>query len=271
MGFCEGVRRSIALAVEAARDAGAKVVCFGPLIHNEEALKRLESLGVSFVREDAPPEMARGAVALIRSHGIEPSRLAALSELASKIVDTTCPRVAASQRIARRASNEGKRLVIAGDPSHGEVKGIAGHARACHIASSARSLEGIDLGPGPVLIAQSTFGEEAFAAIAAELLRLSPDAEIHDTICRATKERREALRELAGRVDALVIVGSQSSANSRGLLALAESLGKPAWLVANAGELPREVFAHRRGGVSAGASAPDWIIDAIERRLKEGS
>jgi 4-hydroxy-3-methylbut-2-enyl diphosphate reductase len=117
------------------------------------------------------------------------------------------------------------------------------------------------------LLSQTTFSPEEFHAITEAVKKYFPHTEIVDTICRATQERQESLRELCARTDAVLVIGGRGSANTRRLLALAGALGKKAWLVENAGEIPPEIALYQTAGISAGASTPGAVIDAVEAAL----
>jgi 4-hydroxy-3-methylbut-2-enyl diphosphate reductase len=118
------------------------------------------------------------------------------------------------------------------------------------------------------LIGQTTIESEEYGAIGEEIRRFFPDLEIMNTICGATLERQKALRELCPKVDAVIIAGGRDSANTRRLLSIALELGKPAWLVESADDIPPEIKTYKTVGLSAGASTPESLIDEIEETLK---
>ena len=120
------------------------------------------------------------------------------------------------------------------------------------------------------LIAQTTIKKEEYAAIRAVLALRFPVLEVVDSICPCTDDRLQALARLAAEVEAIVIVGGRNSANTARLLTTARELGKPAWLVETAAELPEEVYGFSRVGLSAGASTPERLIDELEAALLLG-
>jgi 4-hydroxy-3-methylbut-2-enyl diphosphate reductase len=280
MGRCMGVRRAVDMALAAAAEEGGRgVFTLGPLIHNPQAVAELEAAGVVALSEAELDEGASGgaeisgSIVVIRAHGIAPAQRERLAALGARVVDATCPRVLASQRKAAAYAAKGWKVVIAGDLGHGEVVGIAGHAPGAIVVGSpeearALRLEGPEGSSPPIaLIAQTTISEEEYGAIRSALAERFPLLEVVDSICPCTRDRLEALAELAAEVDAIVIVGGRNSANTARLLAAARALGKPAWLVETAGELPEEAFAMGRVGISAGASTPERLINEVELAL----
>jgi 4-hydroxy-3-methylbut-2-enyl diphosphate reductase len=283
LGYCMGVRRAVELAVAETAQAGmgpgaAAVYTMGPLIHNPQVLRDLERRGVSILdEEDLPPEL-NGARVIIRAHGITPALREELLRRGASLTDATCPRVRASQMKARTLSAEGYTVFLAGERRHGEVAGILGYAPGCIVAANREEAEAAaaaligKAGEGlkTALLAQTTLSPEEFRDIAGGITALLPDTLLVNTICEATRERQDSLRELCEKVDAAVIVGGLASANTRRLRAVAEDCGKPAWLVEGPGDLPPELAAYGVVGLSAGASTPEAAVDAVERALLRG-
>lgn len=277
MGPCMGVKRGLDLARSLAGSEGS-VYTLGPLIHNPQAVAELRDQGVVPLSEDELDERVAGRTVVIRAHGVAPELKARIVELGGRVVDATCPRVIASQRRAAAYAQKGWTVVIAGDRDHGEVAGIAGHAResggsdrSWAVVGSADEAETLQA-EGPVaVIAQTTIRAEEYRAICEALSRRFPVIEIVDSICPATAERQEALAELARVCDAILVIGGRNSANTSRLHRAAVELGKPAWLIERAAELPPEIFGYGRVGLTSGASTPDSYVDEVEERLARGS
>jgi 4-hydroxy-3-methylbut-2-enyl diphosphate reductase len=273
-----GVKRAVDLALETARgEGGAPVFTIGPLIHNPQAVRELAAEGVVAISEaeldesdsSGAPKVAGRAV-VIRAHGVPPSLRERLGRLGARVVDATCPRVLASQRRARDLSLRGYSVVIAGDAGHGEVMGIAGYAPGAIVVGGPGEARAAKLRAPVALIAQTTIKAQEYEAIRDALAERFPDLEVVDSICPCTAERLDALARLAGEVEAIVVVGGRNSANTARLLATARELGKPAWLVETAAELPEEVFGYALVGLTAGASTPESLIDEVEATLSRG-
>jgi 4-hydroxy-3-methylbut-2-en-1-yl diphosphate reductase len=277
LGRCMGVRRAVELAQDtAAREKGV-VYTLGPLIHNPQAVKELADKGIVALSEaeldgrDAygVPRVAGKAV-VIRAHGVPPELSERLVSLGARVVDATCPRVLASQRRARDFALRGYTVVIAGDAGHGEVTGIAGYAPGAVVVGGPDEAREIELHGHVALIAQTTIKREEYEAIRDVLAERFPELAVVDSICPCTGERLAALEGLAAEVDAIVVVGGRNSANTARLHSSALALGKAAWLVETAAELPDEAFAYERVGLTAGASTPESLIDEVEASLYRG-
>ncbi len=269
LGRCMGVRRAVDLAMATAdSDASRPVYTLGPLIHNPQAVAELEARGVVALGSDDIDERVRGKSVVIRAHGVPPLLRSRLEELGARLVDATCPRVIASQRKARGYASRGWKVIIVGDRDHGEVTGIAGFASSgWAVVGSPAEAEALEL-EGPVaVIAQTTIKNEEYRSICEVLARRFSGVEVVDSICPATEDRQRALARLAAETDAIVVVGGRNSANTSRLYTTAMALGKPSWHVETAAELPDEVFAYERVGVTAGASTPESLVAEVEAAL----
>jgi 4-hydroxy-3-methylbut-2-enyl diphosphate reductase len=273
LGYCMGVRRAVEMAYREAREATGRVYTVGPLIHNPQVLEDLRRRGVEALEGDRLPPDLRGAVVIIRAHGVSPALEAELGSRGARIADATCPKVKASQLKARSLSEAGYRVFIAGERDHGELIGIRGYApdslvvaNPAEAEEAARTLRAGTPVPKAALIGQTTIRPEEYAAIGKAIGKYL-DLELVDTICGATRERQDALRELCAQVEAVVIAGGRGSSNTRRLLEIARSLGKPCWLVESAADLPAGIGAFKTLGLSAGASTPDTVIGEIESVL----
>lgn len=267
-GFCMGVTRAMELALAAARSGLKPLYTLGPLIHNRQAVAALQAEGIRSVEnpEDVPP----GAGVIIRAHGVRPEVREALSRRGARIIDATCPHVLASQRRIAEQSAAGASVIIVGDRDHAEIRGLVGHARGpVAVVGSVEDLAGVDL-PAPLcMIAQTTFSERTYTAVVAEARRRWPDLAVYESICSSTEDRQREVLEMAGRVEAIVVVGGRHSANTLRLAELARSSGKPTIHVESAEELRPEALAGAQVvGVTAGASTPDWLVEEVVDRLR---
>ncbi|MDR2363283.1 MAG: 4-hydroxy-3-methylbut-2-enyl diphosphate reductase [Spirochaetaceae bacterium] len=273
LGFCMGVRRAVKLALDEAADVSKAVYTLGPLIHNPQVLEALKNRGVEIL-EKAEGDLT-GATVLIRAHGVSPQVEKKLLAAGARIRDATCPRVKASQMKARALTGAGYCLFLAGEKDHGEVIGITGYAPDCVVAACPREAEAAaekrcrqSPAAKAALLAQTTLSADEYAAIGEGIRKWFPKLKIIDTICGATRDRQNALKELCGQTEAVIIAGGKTSANTRRLLSIARSRGTPAWIVENEGEIPREIGRYAVVGLSAGASTPDSAVDAIETALR---
>ena len=266
-GVCFGVKRALRLAEEALA-AGEPVYCLGPLIHNPQEMGRLARKGFQVI--ESLREAEPGATFLIRSHGLSPEVVAKVRERNLEIVDATCPLVRRVQTLAMDLEEEGWQVVVAGDAAHPEVRAVQGHAPRAVVVSDPEAVGGLDVSGRVVLVAQTTFSPEVFRQMAVELVRRDPeDARVVRTICTATVQRQRAAAELADRVDVMVVIGGRNSANTNRLTELCAGHGVPTHHVEVAEEVRPEMLAGLpRVGVTAGASTPQWIIDAVCERIR---
>jgi 4-hydroxy-3-methylbut-2-enyl diphosphate reductase len=265
-GFCRGVRRAVDRARETVRERGAPLYTDGPLIHNRQLMEQLRAEGI----EEAPDATRlQDATLMIRAHGIPPERRVLLRSLPVALVDATCPDVARIQGIIRRHAREGYDILIFGDPGHAEVVGLLGFAegrgRVAHDPADVPALPPADR---VCLVSQSTQFPDAFERMAEAVRARFPEAVVICTICDSTRNRQGELEDIARRVDALVVVGGAHSANTVRLVEMARAR-RPTFAVETADQLRREDFAgFRTVGLTAGASTPGFIIEAVRARLE---
>jgi (E)-4-hydroxy-3-methyl-but-2-enyl pyrophosphate reductase len=267
-GFCFGVQRAISTAFKAA--GKGNVYCLGPLIHNPQEVSRLRDAGVETVEDFS--RLRSGDSLIIRSHGVPPAVLASAREKGLTIIDLTCPFVAKAQQHAQSLSREGYRVVVVGEKKHPEVQSILGYAgENSVVVEQPEDIDQLKLQGRLGVVAQTTQSYGNFSEIVLRLLRLSNELKVFNTICSSTKERQDATRALASRVDVMIVVGGRNSANTGRLVSLSREAGKPTYHVEVVDEIRTEwLTGARTVGVTAGASTPGWVIDAVVERLKAG-
>jgi 4-hydroxy-3-methylbut-2-enyl diphosphate reductase len=265
-GFCFGVKRAINTAYEAA--GKGRIFCFGPLIHNPQEVERLSRAGIETMEDFST--LQPGDSLVIRSHGVPPRVLAEARDKGLTIIDLTCPFVGKAQRDAEALNKEGYQVVVVGEKKHPEVQSILGYAGDDSVVlETADDVDGTDLRPRVGVVAQTTQSYSNFSEIVLKLLRLSKELKVFNTICSSTKERQEAARVLARRVDVMLVVGGRNSANTTRLASLCREEGKPAYHIEVAEEIrPEWLEGISSVGVTAGASTPDWVVDGVLERLK---
>ena len=270
-GFCFGVDRAVRMTYDLA-DGGHKVATLGPLIHNPQCVADLAGRGVITV--DTPDQVPEGYEVVIRSHGVPRDAYDQLEQRNLVVHDATCPFVAKIHRIARRAEEEGKCLLVAGDKNHPEVQGIVGHTRGeVFVFADLAELQAWD-GPkmtknGLFVVAQTTFQVTKWLECAEFLKKVYTNAELFDTICSATWTRQQEAEGLSQRCDLMVVIGGHHSSNTQKLVKVAARHTR-AVSVETADELRPEWFSGvRRVGVTAGASTPSSIIEEVLNRMSE--
>ena len=280
MGFCSGVNiavRKVFAAVEEGKEDGRPVYTIGPLIHNDLFLTRLEALGVRTIES---PQDAEPGIAVIRAHGIPIRDRQDYLDRGFTLIDGTCPRVLRSQRLVaeRSADPYAWNIVIVGSKNHGEVYAVSGASadpERVRVISTIEEVSTIPLDRPILVIAQTTFSSGLYHQIADAMRSyVSPhqvQLEVVESICPSMMQRQEALLQLSARVDSIIVIGGRQSANTRRLFELAQSTGKPSWLIVGAHELTEQMASGEAVGITAGASTPEWIIEEVVTRLQEVS
>ena len=273
LGFCFGVRRAVELAEQALAESNGKVYSLGPLIHNEAALADLQSRGLCTVEEADLQTIPDGATVIIRAHGVAPKVITALEEKGCRIIDATCPRVKASQKMVERYTCQNDYVIISGDKNHGEMIGIAGFAgKNFAQIQNADEAEKLELPAADkinvILMSQTTYSPTEFTKIENILRGKFKNLAVMNTICPATNERQQALLELCRQVDGVLVIGGKNSANTKRLYQTATQNCKHAAHIQSAADIPEEFYNLKTIGITAGASTPDSIITAVERSLR---
>ncbi len=265
-GFCWGVRRTVDKVMEVADHAGGPVVTLGPIIHNPQAVARMREKGVQTVEKVS--EVGDRTTVVVRTHGAVKPELETARERGLEVVDGTCPYVKYPQAMAQRLSREGYHVVIVGDANHAEVKGVVSYAEGpCSVVKPGGPIPEISAQKVAV-IAQTTCIGADFQRVVGALALKHKEVRAVNTICSDTEERQEDARQLAGEVDAVVVVGGKNSANTRHLAEICRAIQPRTWHVETEDELEAAWFEGCRViGISAGASTPDWVVEGVASRL----
>ncbi|MBR5731615.1 MAG: 4-hydroxy-3-methylbut-2-enyl diphosphate reductase, partial [Firmicutes bacterium] len=277
-GFCFGVRNAVSIAEEELKKTGeGQLFCLGPLIHNKTVLNELSAEGL--VTADDISAVPDGSRVLIRAHGEPRSTYEEAEKKGLKVIDATCPHVKKIHDIARGAGRSGRTLVLIGDASHAELKGVMGWTEgrsfAVQTAEEAeelcRRLLGEGLPPEDIVVAaQTTLTAEMFDSCAGVITRFFPEAEVHRTICRATSDRQEAAAKLASESDLMVVIGDRGSSNSKKLFEICKKNCESTFFVEKSYNIPLHTLKkYNKIGVAASASAPERTIKEVVRNMTE--
>ena len=269
-GFCFGVKMAIQKGEELVKSGHVPIATLGPLIHNPQEVRRLESLGI--YARDTFEEISEKTV-LIRTHGVAPSVYDEAAKRGLELYDCTCPFVNKVQKIAHEHSQDGYLVLILGNRNHPEVQGILGWAGEKGIAfQDIAELEQVELrGCKVCLVAQTTENVERFEE-AVKMLKQYEISQlaVFNTICSATRERQNAALELAGTVDFMLVIGGLNSANTQKLANICRQNGCRTEHVESVDEIDIRWFDNVENvGITAGASTPDWIIREVIFKMEE--
>ncbi len=265
-GFCFGVKRAIKIAEESPNS-----VTFGPLIHNKNEINRLKAnFNVGLVEEI--DEVAPKSRVIVRTHGIPKDKLKILQERDVEVVDATCPFVTKPQQIVEQMSDEGYSVVIFGDKNHPEIKGVMSYAKDPVVVLSVEELQEAlpKLKERVATVAQTTRKFSEYTKIVNFLMEHKKEVRVFNTICNATFENQDAARELSREADVMIVIGGKNSSNTKQLFNICKENCPDSYLVENEEELRPEWFAGKKlCGITAGASTPDWIIEAVIEKIKK--
>ena len=269
LGFCFGVRR--ALRIIEGEAGGAGIVTLGPIVHNKTVVARLKGLGIGVVDDIGS---LKGGVIAISSHGVSPETLDKINARGVEVIDTTCPIVRSAQKAARRLANAGFGVIIFGEASHPEVRGLLGWAgRNANASMDAEAVAVNGLPRRIGIMAQTTQSRGEFTAFVnrlnERLLLHSQEIRVINTLCQETQKRQLAAEELAANSDLMIVVGGHNSANTRRLAEVCQH-SVETYHIENASEIDVEWLKGKRSvGITAGASTPDEAIEQVMHRIKE--
>jgi 4-hydroxy-3-methylbut-2-enyl diphosphate reductase len=270
-GFCAGVVRAIDIVERALDYFPPPIYVFHEIVHNRYVVDNLSQRDVVFV--ESLEEVPDGAVCVFSAHGVSPQIVELAESKKLQVIDATCPLVTKVHVEAVRFAREGYSLVLIGHPGHEEVEGTMGEA-PMHLVSSVEDVDRLEV-PNPdrvIYLTQTTLSLDDVVEIVDGLRRKFPNLQAppKDDICYATQNRQNAVKEIASRVDVLLVVGSQNSSNSQRLREVSTVAGTPAYLVNDETEIKSEWLQDAVVvGVTAGASAPEELVIRVLEHLRE--
>ena len=276
-GFCAGVDRAIDIVERAVELFGAPIYVRHEVVHNRFVVDRLRSLGAVFV--DELDEVPDSATVIFSAHGVSKAVQDEARRRQLQVFDATCPLVTKVHMEVSRYAREGLDVILIGHEGHPEVEGTMGQfdeaqgGRICLVedVDDVRHLEVRD--PSRVgVVTQTTLSVDDTADVLEALRQRFPTLATprKEDICYATQNRQDAVKKLVAQCDVVVVVGSRTSSNSNRLREIAEKAGIPGYLVDGPDDLQREWFVARNAvGVTAGASAPELLVQRVVARLRE--
>ena len=271
-GFCMGVKRAIRFAEETSEKATGKVTILNEIVHNDAVVDKFKQKGVAQAK--SVEDVSEGTL-IISAHGISPDIIKQAEDKGLEVVDATCPLVTNIYDIITEAVDDGYHIIHYGNPHHDETMGVVGYAPdKITVAASEEELLGLPewterkLG----LTVQTTAHIEDFAIVEQKALKKWPHLKVFNTICNATTKRQTAILELAPKVDMVLVVGSNSSANSHRLAAISNDICGNGKLIGSAADIDIRWFDDPKIesiGISAGASTPEFLVEEVINKLVE--
>ncbi|WP_397535136.1 4-hydroxy-3-methylbut-2-enyl diphosphate reductase [Roseateles sp.] len=271
-GFCAGVDRAIEIVERALLKFGAPIYVRHEIVHNTYVVNDLKARGAIFIEDLA--DVPAGATLVFSAHGVSQAVRQEAAERGFQVFDATCPLVTKVHVEVAKLHKEGYEFIMIGHKGHPEVEGTMGQLSAgIYLVEEAADVAHVQVkDPGRLaVVTQTTLSVDDAAEILAAVKRHFPlvrEPKQQD-ICYATQNRQDAVKVMAPQVDVVIVVGSPTSSNSNRLRELAERLGTPAYMVDAAEDLlPEWLEGRSRVGLTAGASAPDVLVQAVITRLR---
>ncbi|WDL82007.1 4-hydroxy-3-methylbut-2-enyl diphosphate reductase [Aeromonas bestiarum] len=275
-GFCAGVDRAISIVESALEKFGAPIYVRHEVVHNRYVVNKLKEAGAVFVEElDEVPD---DSIVIFSAHGVAKTVREMAKSRALKVFDATCPLVTKVHMEVHRASRKGSEAVLIGHAGHPEVIGTMGQYEnregGMYLVETPDDVAKLQVkNPDDLcFVTQTTLSVDETSDVIDALRKQFPKIQgpRKDDICYATQNRQDAVREMAGLVDAMLVVGSRNSSNSNRLRELAEKVGARAYLIDDASMIETGwLEGVERIGVTAGASAPDVLVQNVIARLRE--
>jgi 4-hydroxy-3-methylbut-2-enyl diphosphate reductase len=271
-GFCAGVERAIEIVERALEQRGAPIYVRHEIVHNKYVVEDLRRKGAIFVEE--LDEVPRGSTVIFSAHGVSKEIWREAEALGLKVFDATCPLVTKVHVEVSKMLREGYEIVMIGHRGHPESEGTMGQAESgMHLVETVKDVARLEVAKPERLayVTQTTLSVDDAAQIVAALRARFPSIRgpKRDDICYATQNRQDAVKFMAPRCDVVIVVGSPNSSNSNRLREVAQNMGVEAYMVDNAGDLRPEWIAGKpRVGVTAGASAPEVLVNELIERLR---
>ena len=270
-GLCFGVKRAVEQVYEQT-GGSKKIYTYGPIIHNEEVVKDLESKGVQVVEgEEALKQIEDGAV-VIRSHGVPEAIYHMIEENGLECIDATCPFVKRIHKIVEKESKEGKQIIIIGNPGHPEVEGIMGWSSTPAVVIDSAE-EAMNFQPEAekqlCIVSQTTFNYNKFKELVEIFEKKGYNVNVVNTICNATEERQTEAAEIAAKVDAMIVIGGRHSSNTQKLYEICRERCAATYFIQTLEDLHLELpKTAALVGITAGASTPNNIIEEVQNYVR---
>ncbi|MBI4691768.1 MAG: 4-hydroxy-3-methylbut-2-enyl diphosphate reductase [Nitrospirae bacterium] len=264
-GFCFGVKRAVDMAFEMAKKKRKGMFTLGPIIHNPQVIEKLKKDGISPLKNINKPGI--NAI-IIRTHGIPLQLMNEIAGSGYEIIDATCPFVKKAQHYAKLLKEEGFQVIILGDREHPEVQGLMSYAgEDVVVVNGKRPLPRIRRNVG--IVVQTTQPIESLMKLFEKVIERANEVKVYNTICNSTARRLKETKEMAERVNVMLVTGGKNSANTTQLAKLCRSLSVPTYHIEMAAELKPEWFKGAKTvGITAGASTPDWIIKDVIKKVR---
>ncbi len=273
-GFCFGVKRAVNLVYECASTCDEPIYTYGPIIHNEEVTRDLQEKGVEIIEDLNDLKTKTEGKIILRSHGVSKSVIDDLDEISFKHVDATCPFVKKIHDYVAKYSKEGYAIIIIGNANHPEVEGIKGWSETedTFIIDSVEEAEkfSLDKRKKICIVSQTTYNGKKFEELVEIICKKGYDnCNVINTICNATATRQREAARLAKECDAMIVIGSKTSSNTQKLFEICKKECENTYYIQTIQDLDlRKMKGYQTVGITAGASTPNYIIEEVQKNVR---
>ena len=271
-GFCFGVQRAVDAVYDLLKENSSDIYSIGPLIHNEIVTKDLKNKGLIEINDYDEIKNLKNKKVIIRTHGIEKQVYDLLKSNNNSIVDLTCPFVSKIHKLVEEYSENGYKIIVIGDKDHPEVKGIVSYAKNdIYVVISEEDIKNlkIDRNDKVFIVFQTTTNAENAQKLVDILRDLFYNSRLVNTICNATQNRQDEVKILAETCDVMLIIGSNTSSNTRKLYEISKKYCENTYLLNSVDDI-KNIKKEKsvKIGVSAGASTPKYLIEEILNNVR---
>ena len=277
-GFCFGVKRAVNMVYEeidksVSQGVQTPIYTYGPIIHNDEVVKDFASKGVTLVKElKELADLPKGKI-IVRSHGISRAEYEEMEQYGFTVVDATCPFVRKIHKIVDEHSKQGEYIIIIGNPNHPEVCGIRGwvNGNDVSIIESKKEAEEFTLldDKNICIVSQTTFNYNKFQDLVEIVSKKGYNISVLNTICNATEERQTEAREIAKKVDAMIVIGDKHSSNTQKLFEICNTECEKTYYIQTSKDMDYGLLESINNvGITAGASTPNNIIEEVSKNVR---
>ncbi|WP_026669196.1 4-hydroxy-3-methylbut-2-enyl diphosphate reductase [Butyrivibrio sp. AE3006] len=272
-GFCFGVTRAVDVVYEQIeKNSGKQIYTYGPIIHNETVVSDLEKKGVKVIESCEELKNINDGILIIRSHGIRKEIYEIIEKQGLEHIDATCPFVKRIHNIVEKESAAGKTIIVVGSAKHPEVDGIVSYASGpVYVVETPEDVDNLKLQEGTeiCIVSQTTFNTNKFQETVDKFSNSRYNVNVVNTICSATEERQTEAEEIAGQVDAMIVIGGAHSSNSRKLYEICSRKCANTYFIQTIDDLnmdiPKDI---KVVGITAGASTPKNIIEEVQKHVR---
>ena len=272
-GFCFGVKRAVNLVYDEIKNEDKPIYTYGPIIHNDEVVKDMESKGVVVIKSlDELLTLPKGII-IIRSHGISRDEYSFIEKSGFEIKDATCPFVKKIHNLVEKHSTENSHVIIIGNANHPEVQGIRGWVigDSVSVVSNRDDIDALDINPNQkvCIVSQTTFNYNKFQELVEIIQKKGYDILVLNTICNATEERQTEAREIASKSDAMIVIGDKNSSNTQKLFEICKKECENTYYIQTNKDMDYEkIKSVNNVGITAGASTPNNIIEEVSKNVR---